>query len=147
MKHQITLIIHLLAATIWVGGHLILCFRYLPKALKKKDSQVIREFEKQYEPLGIPALILLIITGILMAYDYNATISTWFSFSNDIEKVVSIKLLLLFSTLILAIHARFFLIPKLNTSNLLFMSLHIIILSSIAVAMLVFGSLVRIGGF
>lgn len=43
-----------------------------------------------------------------MAYDYNATISTWFLFSNDIEKVVSIKLLLLFSTLILAIHARFF---------------------------------------
>ncbi len=147
MKHQITLIIHLLAGTIWVGGHLILCFRYLPKALKKKDPQVIREFEKQYEPLGIPALILLIITGILMAYDYNATISTWFLFSNDIEKVVSIKLLLLFSTLILAIHARFFLIPKLTTSNLLFMSLHIIILSSIAVAMLVFGSLVRIGGF
>jgi putative copper export protein len=146
MKHQITLIIHLLAATIWVGGHLILCFRYLPKALKKKDPQVIREFEKQYEPLGIPALILLIITGILMAYDYNATISTWFSFSNNIEKVVSIKLLLLFSTLILAIHARFFLIPKLNPSNLLSMSLHIVILSSISVAMLVFGSLVRIGG-
>ena len=123
-----------------------MCFRYLPKALKKKDPQVIREFEKQYEPLGIPALILLIITGILMAYDYNATISTWFSFSNNIEKVVSIKLLLLFSTLILAIHARFFLIPKLNPSNLLSMSLHIVILSSISVAMLVFGSLVRIGG-
>jgi hypothetical protein len=81
-----------------------------------------------------------------MAYDYNATISTWFSFSNNIEKVVSIKLLLLFSTLILAIHARFFLIPKLNPSNLLSMSLHIVILSSISVAMLVFGSLVRIGG-
>ena len=146
MKHHITLIIHLLAATIWVGGHLILCFRYLPKALKKKDPQVIMEFEKQYEPLGIPALLLLVITGILMAYDYNVTISTWFSFSNTIEKVVSIKLLLLLSTLLLAIHARFFLIPKLNTSNLLFMSLHIIILSFISVAMLVFGSLVRLGG-
>ena len=146
MKHQITLIIHLLAGTIWVGGHLILCFRYLPKALKKKDPQVIREFEKQYEPLGIPALILLIITGILMAYDYNATISTWFLFSNDIEKVVSIKLLLLFSTLILAVHARFFIIPKLKASNLRVMSFHIIILSTIAVTMLIFGSLIRIGG-
>lgn len=146
MTHHLILIIHLLSATIWVGGHLILCFRYLPKALKEKNPEVIREFEKQYEPLGIPALTVLVITGILMAYNYNATISTWFSFSNNIEKIVSIKLILLFTTLILAVHARFFIIPKLKASNLRVMSFHIIILSTIAVTMLIFGSLIRIGG-
>lgn len=146
MKHHLLLIIHLLSATIWVGGHLILCFRYLPLALKNKDPNVIREYEKQYEPIGIPALLLLVITGIIMAYDYNVTFSSWFTFSNNIEKVVSIKLILLFTTLVLALHARFFIIPKLEVSSLRLMSIHIIILSIVAVTMLVFGSLVRVGG-
>lgn len=146
MKHHILLIIHLLSATIWVGGHLILCFRYLPLALKNKDPNVIREYEKQYEPIGIPALLLLVITGVIMAYDYNVTFSSWFTFSNSVEKVVSIKLILLFTTLALAIHARFFIIPKLEVSSLRLMSIHIIILSIVAVTMLVFGSLVRVGG-
>lgn len=146
MKHHLLLITHLLSATIWVGGHLILCFRYLPLALKKKDPNIIREFEKQYEPIGIPALLLLVITGIIMAYDYNVTFSSWFTFSNNIEKVVSIKLILLMITLALALHARFFIIPKLEISSLRLMSIHIIILSIVAVTMLIFGSLVRVGG-
>ena len=146
MKHHLLLITHLLSATIWVGGHLILCFRYLPLTLKKKDPNIIKEFEKQYEPIGIPALLLLVITGIIMAYDYNVTISNWFTFSSSIEKVVSIKLILLFTTLALALHARFFIIPKLEVTSLRLMSIHIIILSIVAVTMLIFGSLVRVGG-
>ena len=35
--HHIYLIFHLLAATIWVGGHLVLALGFLPKALKNKD--------------------------------------------------------------------------------------------------------------
>jgi putative copper export protein len=146
MKHHLLLIIHLLSATIWVGGHLILCIRYLPQALKKKDPSILREFEKQYEPIGIPALLLLVITGILMAYDYNVSVSKWFAFSSSIEKVVSTKLLLLFLTLILAIHARLFIIPKLEVSTLRLMSVHIILLTIVSILMLVFGSIIRIGG-
>jgi len=146
MYNQILLILHLLSATIWVGGHMILCFRFLPKAIKEKDPEVIREFEKQYEPIGIPALLLLVISGIMMAYNYNVTLTSWFSFSNSIEKVISVKLLLLFVTLGLAIHARFFIIPKLSVSNLKQMAMHIIVLTAVAITMLVVGSLVRIGG-
>lgn len=146
MMHHLFLILHLISATIWVGGHLILCLRFLPKALKEKDPQVIRDFEKQYEPIGIPSLLILVISGIMMAYDYNVTISSWFSFSSSIENVVSTKLLLLFLTLALAIHARFFLIPKLSQATLQQMAVHIIILTCVAVSMLIFGSMVRIGG-
>jgi len=146
MKHHFLLLVHLVSATVWVGGHLILCFRFLPKAIREKNPEVIRDFEKQYEPLGIPALLLQIISGIWMAYDYNVTISSWFSFSNSIEKVVSIKLFLLFLTLGLAIHARFFIIPKLSIATLRQIAIHIIVLTTVAVTMLVIGSFVRIGG-
>ena len=49
MYHQIILIIHLLAATIWVGGHLILLLRYVPKALKDKTLDDIAFFRKNFE--------------------------------------------------------------------------------------------------
>ena len=144
--YHILLIIHILAVTIWVGGHLILAFRFLPKALKEKNPDIIQDFEKQYEPIGIPALLVIVITGVLLAYQYNVTIGTWFSFSNSIEKVVSIKLILLIATLIMAIHARFFIIPKLNKENLNQLAWHIIILTITACAMLVLGTFVRMGG-
>lgn len=146
MNHHILLILHLIAATVWVGGHLLLAIRYLPKALKSKDVEIIKSFEKQYEALGLPALLILIITGIWMAYDYGITVSQWFSFSGALEKVVSIKLLLLFSTLLLAIHARLFIIPGLSAARLKLMAAHIIMISLIGLAMLVLGTFVRVGG-
>lgn len=146
MKHQIILIIHLLSATIWVGGHLLLAIRYLPTALKHKDTQVISNFEKKFEPLGLSALLLLVITGLLMAYTYGVDMQLWFSFSNPIEKIVSIKLVLLFVTLALALHARLFIIPKLSPQNIVSMTFHILLITAIGVAMLVLGASVRFGG-
>ena len=40
-RHHILLIIHLISATIWVGGHLILLLGFLPKALKHKNFDFI----------------------------------------------------------------------------------------------------------
>ena len=77
-KHHLLLIVHLLSATIWVGGHLVLMCGFLPKALKEKNFDYIGNFEKTYEPIGMPALLLLVITGIMMAYDYDATFTKWF---------------------------------------------------------------------
>ena len=146
MKHQLALIFHLMAATIWVGGHLFLTIRYLPKALKEKDVNSIKNFEEKFEPVGLPALLILVITGIIMAYDYGVTFSDWFSFSNAIERVVSIKLLLLFLSLSLAVHARLFIIPKLDQAKLNSMAFHIVLVTLIGVSMLVLGTFVRFGG-
>lgn len=105
MTHHVILIFHLLAATIWVGGHLFLAIRILPEALKKKDASILKNFKSKFEPVGMPSLLVLLITGILMAYHYDVTFTKWFSFSNGIEKVVSIKLILLFTTVLMAVCA------------------------------------------
>lgn len=144
--HHLLLIVHLLAATIWVGGHLVLSLGILPAALRTRDIQAIRTFEARYEKTGIPALVILIITGIMMAYDYNVTVTTWFSFSNSIEKVVSVKLILLIVTAALGVHARLWIIPRLSDASLNKMAVHIILITLTGIAMLVMGSLVRIGG-
>ena len=146
MKHQIYLIIHLLAATIWVGGHLLLLLRYVPKAIKSKSLEELSAFRKNFEPVGMPSLFILIITGILMAYDYNITFEKWFLFENSIEKIVSIKLILLFISLTLAFITIKFVLPSINKISPFLLYFIIFLVTTIAVTMLILGSLVRIGG-
>lgn len=146
MKHHFILIFHLLAATIWVGGHLFLAIRILPEALKKKDASILKNFKKKFEPIGMPSLLILLITGIAMAYDYDITYTQWFLFYSGIEKVISLKLILLFITFTLAISAEFLIFPKLKSSHMFVVSVFIITVTTISVVMLILGSLVRIGG-
>lgn len=146
MLHQIYLIIHLLAATIWVGGHLILLLLYVPKAIKTKSLEELSIFRKNFEPVGMPSLFILIITGILMAYDYNITFEKWFLFENSIEKIVSIKLILLLISLTLAFITIKFVLPSINKISPFILYCIIFLVTTIAVTMLVLGSLVRIGG-
>ena len=146
--HHLILILHLIAATIWVGGHLVLAIGYLPKALKRKDFSYIGNFEKTYEPIGMPSLAVLVITGILMAYDYNAGLSSWFSFATPIERVVSLKLICLLTSICFAISAQTRVLPKLRKgqlNKLPEMAVHIICVTFIGVVMVILGSLVRIG--
>ena len=147
--HHLILILHLISATIWVGGHLVLAIGYLPKAFKRKDFSYIGNFEKTYEPIGMPSLAVLVITGILMAYDYNAGLSSWFSFATPIERVVSLKLICLLTSICFAISAQTRVLPKLRKgqlNKLSEMAVHIICVTLIGVVMVILGSLVRIGG-
>lgn len=148
MNHHLLLIIHLLSATVWVGGHLILTFGYLPQALKTKDQNIILNYEKKYEPVGMTALVLLVITGVLMAYKYGVSLEYWFQFASPIEKVISTKLLLLFMTVAFTLSAQFRVIPKLksNPEKLAEMAFHIISVTIIGVLMLIYGSFIRFGG-
>ena len=146
MTHHVILIFHLLAATIWVGGHLFLAIRILPEALKKKDVSILKNFKSKFEPVGMPSLLVLLITGILMAYHYDVTFTKWFSFSNAIEKVISIKLILLFTTVLMAACAETLIFPKLKSERMFPAAFFIITVTTIAVTMLILGSLIRIGG-
>lgn len=149
MSHHFILILHLIAASIWVGGHIYLVTCLFPGILKRKDNAALTAFEKKYEPLGIPALITLVITGFLMAFDYGIKWADLFSFSTAIERVVSTKLLLLILTVCFALSAQFRVIPSLKKSpkKLVEMAIHATAVTLIGITLLVLGSFVRYGGF
>ena len=144
--HHLLLIIHLIAATIWIGGHLTLSIVFLPVALREKEPQIILNFERKFEPLGISALIALVITGIWMAYDFGVSYESWFNFIGSLEKVVSIKLLLLMLTIILALYTQIYVIPNLNKYNINKIAFSIISVTLIGITMLILGSTIRYGG-
>jgi len=138
--HPYILTLHILAATIWTGGHLILAIVILPKILKNKDIEGLMAFEMNYEKIGMPALTIQVITGFYLIYNLVPDISTWFSFSDFNTTRIGIKLILLIMTLMFAMSAKFFVIPKLNKKTLPIMAFHIISVTSIGIAFVIIGS-------
>lgn len=47
MNH-VYLILHLLGACIWIGGHLLLLIRYLPQAINENEPDIVKSFEKKF---------------------------------------------------------------------------------------------------
>lgn len=141
----ILILFHILGASIWVGGHLILAFGYLPEALKNRSVVELQKFEDKFERIGIPALIIQIITGLILANHMNSDWSQWFM-PNGALRGIGIKLLLLLVTALLAVDARLRIIPKLNSENLNSLAWHIIPITIVGVLFVMVGVFFRIGG-
>jgi putative copper export protein len=139
------LTLHILGACVWTGGHLVLATTVLPRALARRDSRILRAFEEPFERIGIPALIVQVLTGVWLASQF-APISRWLAFGNAIETRVGVKLILLGVTVALALHARLRLIPRLDGSNLRMLAAHIVVVTALAVALVVVGASFQTGG-
>ncbi|TXD98451.1 copper resistance protein CopD [Psychrobacter frigidicola] len=139
------LIAHLLGATIWTGGHLILSLVILPKALSTRNLDGLLQFEQQFEKVGMPALAVQVLTGLWMAHILLPDVSAWFAFDSDLSILIGLKLLLLLATIIVAIHARFLVIPTLSPSTLNAFSVNIILVTLLSVSFVVVGTLFRTG--
>lgn len=144
--YKLTIAIHLIAATIWTGGHLVLFFAVLLPALRTRDHTRITAFEQHFEKIGIPALLALVITGVLMALEQAGSFAAWFSLATPISRTVVLKLSLLLFTVILALHARLSIIPRLNEKTLNSLAVHITLVTLIAVLFALTGVLHRFGG-
>jgi putative copper export protein len=139
---KLVVFIHILSATIWVGGHLILSLTYLPNAIKQKDYSLIEDYESRFERIGIPSLFLLLATGVYLITQYAPNLLQ-FDFSDHYTRHIIIKLILFLITLVLAIHARFFLIPK---RKIIPLSYHIITVTLIGIFFVLVGMSARMGG-
>ena len=139
------LILHLLGAAIWTGGHLILALVVLPKVLSSRNLDALLQFEGQFEKIGMPALTIQIITGLWMAHRILPNVGMWFAFDNDISVLIGMKLILLLLTAMVAMHARFWVIPRLSANNLNGFAINIILVTLFSVAFVVVGTLFRTG--
>ena len=131
-------LLHVLGATVWVGGHLVLAVTILPKALKEKSVRGIQVFEQHFERIGIPALLLQVITGIWMAMLF-VPFNDWLSLASAHHRLLWIKLTLLLATIGLAIHARFFIVPRLTPERLPSLAFHIVLVTVLAVSFVLTG--------
>ncbi len=68
-------------------------------------------------------------------------IGSWFTFDNDISILVGLKLLLLLVTIVVALHARFYVIPKLSSETLKAFSANIISVTLLSVSFVILATL------
>ncbi|HVK99687.1 MAG TPA: CopD family protein [Dongiaceae bacterium] len=139
------LFLHILGATIWTGGHIVLSIVILPKALRDKSPAILLGFESVYEKIGMPALIVQIATGLYLAYQLVPNFGGWFDFSNPVVHPIMLKLGLLALTFAFALHARLRIIPNLTPDKLVLMAWHIVPVTLISILFVFAGVSFRTG--
>ncbi|NNG17708.1 MAG: copper resistance protein CopD [Gemmatimonadales bacterium] len=144
--YQLMLILHVLGATVWTGGHLVLAITILPQALRRRDAELILSFESRYERVGIPALVIQVVTGIWLAFRMLPDPAAWFGFETDVASHIGVKLLLLLLTAAFAVDARMRIIPHLRAETLPSLAWHIIPVTIFSVLFVVVGVGLGTGG-
>lgn len=138
------LVLHLLAATVWTGGHLVLATCVLPRALAAGDAQILKSFEQGYERIGIPALLIQVATGLWLAH-LQLPPPQWLDLATPQSHLIATKLGLLALTAAFAVDARLRLIPKLSAATLPSMAWHIWPVTLFAVLFVLVGAGFRLG--
>lgn len=139
------LLVHVLAATIWTGGHLVLALTVLPRVLKERSPSELLRFESEYERIGLPALLIQVASGVWLAHRMIPDVTQWLAFDDPVSRLVGAKLLLLALTVALAADARLRIIPRLSADNLNALAWHIVPVTVISVLLVVIGVSFRTG--
>jgi putative copper export protein len=140
------LFFHLLGATVWTGGHLVLALGVLPRALRRREPALIQDFESRYEPVGLVALAAQLVTGLELTRRYFPGFHGLLDLDNPLAVAALVKLGLLLLTVSLALDARLRIIPKLGRENLGALAWHIIPVTVLSVAFVYIGLRFRFGG-
>ncbi|MBL9033634.1 MAG: CopD family protein [Rhodospirillaceae bacterium] len=144
--HAALLFLHLAAGSIWVGGHLVLAVSLLPEAVSKRDPGLIRGFERIYERVGLPALVIQVATGLWLAHQLRPGLASWMAWDDPVAQTIALKLACLAATVALAAHARLAIIPRLDAARLPMLGIHIVAVTGLALAFVWLGVAFRYGG-
>ena len=144
--HRYILLLHILAATVWTGGHLFLALRLLPDVVRKRSAALLLDFEKRYEPLGMTALAVQIITGFWLAARLVPP-SMWLRPDIPASVMLMTKFGALALTAMFALDARFRVLPKISDANVTSMVPHIVGVTTLSVVFVFAGVGIRTGGW
>lgn len=144
--YKYMVILHIVSATVWTGGHLVLALTVLPKALERNDPQLILEFDSGFERIGIPSLLLGVATGLWLAYQMIPDVPMWFAFKSNVSTLIVTKITLLALTVGLAVDARLRIAPTVSPHNIKKLVFHVIFVTVISVLFVIMGVGFRTGG-
>lgn len=146
MLYKLMVMLHMLGACVWIGGHVVLVGMVLPKALREKHAQPILDFERGYGRLGLVALIIQLATGLWLARRWVGEWASLFSEPTPQGHLVLSKMTILVITVVLAGYTYHRVLPRLEKGAFrpfVFLSG---LTTALAVLMLVLGVGVRTGG-
>lgn len=144
--YRYVLLLHILGACVWAGGHLVLAIRIFPGALRARSARLLLDFEQRYEALGMTALAVQIATGLWLAARLVPP-SMWFSPAVPASQMIMIKFGVILATASFAIDARFRVLPRMSDDRVATMRWHITSVTILAVIAVAAGVGIRTGGW
>lgn len=139
MEKSALIILHILGASIWIGGMLIMALGVLPKAKKINDSSMVKNFEGSFHILGMIALTVQFLTGFRLAMIYAGGMKGLFDFSNHAAVLFIWKLVLILMTMGIFVVFKKKTINNLIDDNVANASTPIWILTLLAIALMILG--------
>jgi len=143
--YKYVLVLHIVSATLWTGGHLVLALALLPRILRERSLADLLAFEGAYEKWGMAALATQVVTGLWLAHTLIPDVGAWFAADNLVTRLILMKLTLLALTLAIALDARIRVIPNLTADTLPVMARRIRLITLLGVAFVVVGTTFRTG--
>lgn len=145
MVYPAILLLHLLGACIWVGGHIVLAGIILPQALRVRDPAILLAFESRFERIGMPALLVQVASGLWLAAQWLPDHVALLALDSAAAHAIAAKLGLLAATVGLAANARLRVIPRLSAETLPLMAAHVFAVTLLGVLFVAAGAGLRTG--
>jgi len=146
MTYQLMVIMHILGACVWLGGHVVLVGAVLPTAISSGQIDHLKRFVKGFGRLGLPALILQLLTGIWLANRWIPSWSGIFTEPTPQGHLVLTKLLLIALSVPLAGYTYHRAAPRLSQDRMIPFVAVTAAIAALAALMLIAGVGVRTGG-
>ena len=155
MFYKVLVILHLIGAATWLGGHIVLVRVILPAALRQRDPKPVLDFERAYARVALPALLVQAVTGLWLATRWLGGWGNILDFSVPAALPVLLKLALLGAIVAHAGYAYHRILPRLNTLEgpladpvkpLRSFALHAWSTTVLSVLLLLVGASIRLGG-
>ncbi len=128
---------------------MVLSVVVLPKAKREQNPLAVVEFERSFEKLGMPSLLVQILTGPMIAMRY-VPMSDWFLWQTEAQDHIASKVILLGVILLLALSMKLRVMPRLkagDASALRSAATHVHTVTFLSFLMIFMGLSLHTGGF
>ena len=146
MLYKFLIVLHLLGSSVWIGGHIVLVLVVLPKAMRERDPIRVRDFERGFARVGLPALALQVFTGLWLTTYWGIDWRTVFSTPTPAAHLALAKLVLLAAVVVIGAHAERRVLPRLSAETMGFFAAHAWAVTVLSLLMLIAGAGIRTGG-
>lgn len=138
-------VLHLLAACVWLGGHVLLASVLKQGVLDGRNPDTIYRIESLYDRVGVPALVVQLFTGLFLAYLHVPDVGQWLAFDGPMGRLIGLKLFLQALALGIALDLRVRRFARVGSSGLSSLRWHVALIVLFSAASVFVGASFRIG--
>lgn len=117
MLFSIFLLFHVIGASVWFGGLMVLSCSILPRAKRAGDPGALANYLRHFLRVGYPALVVQVLTGPMMATRLIPKMSDWFAWENGTQDHIGSKIIMYPIIVIVAVQMQRKVLPRLEAGD------------------------------